>query len=558
MSETENKPFPQPVTGSTSDTGRVRQNNEDSFWVAPSTIGSEIISTKGWLYIVADGMGGYQGGEVASAIAIKAASDSYYASPTEGDAPTIIESLHLAVIDAQKAVLQHQAEDAEHSQMGSTLVMAVILENDLYVANLGDSRCYRLRDGCLQQMSHDHSWVAEQVRNGLLASDQIHGNLNRNLLTRALGQASSTVKPEIEKHDWRVGDRLLLCSDGLWDMTPDDNIRILLSKPDPGEASSALVDAANAAGGSDNITAVVVGEIRATQADPVSTTSATVPITSVLPVVPTQETRLPRVALIAIIATVVFLLAALIIVSQINLPVSSSVASTMATPAATFITIKPTAVPAMPTATVVEATATAPATVALAPTSTAQAKLVTPTVEATQSVSETIAVSTIVATLEPTALLEATATPLPTPELKTCVTRAVDMADWSKPPAATGVQPVADGIALWGLAHIETNQDLVQYFGIGSIGAPFTITVRALSAVKPATSDMKICFQSDVKNPTCSMKSARTVTAVNNPGFLWDFVYSFADQPTLPQLRIISLAKQKTPLTIMVIGLCQD
>jgi serine/threonine protein phosphatase PrpC len=560
MSDTAKLTIPQPNTGYTTDPGRVREKNEDSFWVSPPTLDKQLVTEKGWLFIVADGMGGYQGGEVASAIVIKAASDSYYSTPSpgEGEPGTIMESLRQAVLDSQKAVLKHQSEDSEHSQMGSTLVMAVIRDSELYVANLGDSRCYRLRDGTLEQLSHDHSWVAEQVRTGLLSPDHVHGNVNRSLLTRALGQANAIVKPEIEKLDWRAGDRLLLCTDGLWDMVPDDNIRILLSKTDPQEAALTLVNAANAAGGSDNITAVVVGSIESSEMLPIAASMVSDPITNKMAAIQAVPSGLPRMAIIAIVALIVVILAALIILSQISMPATATPTGTVIAATAAAVAQRTTAVQALPSATAVEPTATASVTVPAKPTVTAVEATASPTVSATQSVSEAIAASTVVATGTPAVTPVATTTPLPILESKACVTRTVTISDWQKSTVATGVQPVAGGIAVWGLSHIATKQDLVGYLGLDQIHAPFTITVKALSSVKPAPGDLWACFQGDVNSTQCSntIKGARSVTQVEVPGFVWAFSYPFTEQPTLPQLRLISLAKQKSPLTIMEIEFC--
>ncbi|HEY3290344.1 MAG TPA: protein phosphatase 2C domain-containing protein [Anaerolineae bacterium] len=561
MTETAKLTLPQPNTGFTSDPGRVREKNEDSFWVSPPTLDKALVAAKGWLFIVADGMGGYQGGEVASAIVVKAASDSYYAEPGTGNADDIMDALRQAVFDSQKAVLQHQSEDTEHSQMGSTLVMAVVRESDLFVANLGDSRCYRLRDGQLTQLSRDHSWVAEQVRSGLLSPDQVHGNVNRSLLTRALGQASSIVKPEIEQLDWRPGDRLLLCCDGLWDMVPDDNIRILLSKQDPQEASQALVDAANAAGGVDNITAVVVGSIEANDAMPIVAGEILNPVTSKIPIpqaapvaatATTPARGLPKAAIIATAAIIVMLLMAVVIISQLNTS-GQAAPSTTATmvaaaqrPSATHVKTATVDASTVPTTTVnVQPT--------LATSGAAAAQVTT-----TQSVSEAIAASTVVATETPTALPQSTTTPMPTLSASGCVTRSINYADWQKSDVSTGVQLVADGIAVWGGSHIATNQTITTYMGLDQLQAPFTLTVKTLSGVAPSTKDLWVCFQNDVNSVTCSntVKIAR-VTQVKIPGSAWAFSFSIPAIPSLPQLRIISLAKSLAPITITGIEYCQ-
>lgn len=556
MTETAKLTLPQPNTGFTSDPGRVRDKNEDSYWVSPPTLDKALVAAKGWLFIVADGMGGYQGGEVASAIVVKAASDSYYADAGTGAPDDIMDSLRQAVLDSQKAVLQHQSEDTEHSQMGSTLVMAVVRESDLFVANLGDSRCYRLRDGQLTQLSRDHSWVAEQVRSGLLTPDQVHGNINRSLLTRALGQSNSIVKPEIDHLDWRPGDRLLLCCDGLWDMVPDDNIRILLSRPDPQEVSQALVSAANAAGGPDNITAVVVGSIESSEFVPIVSSPVVNPVTDKIPIAapapPASTSRgLPKAAIIGAAAIIVMLLMAIVIISQLS---TSGQSAPSTAPTVMAAAPRPSATPV--TTATAEATAVATPTVNVQPTVTASGASVP--VTTTQSVSEAIAASTVVATETPTGLPEATTTPLPAMSASGCVTHSINYADWQKSDVSTGVQLVADGIAVWGGSHIATNESFATYMGLDQLQAPFTLTVKTLSGVAPSSKDMWVCFQNDVNSATCSntVKVAH-LTQIKIPGSSWAFSFPIPARPTLPQLRIVSLAKSLAPITITGIEYCQ-
>jgi len=244
-----------------SDTGNVRSVNEDRFWVTPDSFDAVSVAKKGQLFVVADGMGGYSAGDVAADIVAKTMSESYYSEQVNA-ATDIAGALRYAVKQAQKKVTEEQQRSPDKAQMGSTMVSAVVRANDVWVANVGDARCYRLREGKLKQLSKDHSWVAEQVAAGVLKPSETKGHPLRSAVTRAIGQAQASAEPDVSQHEWLPNDRLLLCSDGLWDMLGDDKILTLLaSEPNPKEATDALVKAANDEGGQDNITAIVVGEL---------------------------------------------------------------------------------------------------------------------------------------------------------------------------------------------------------------------------------------------------------------------------------------------------------
>ena len=243
------------------DTGNVRSVNEDRFWITPESFDAIAVAKKGQLFVVADGMGGYAAGDVAAEIVSKTMGESYYGEQTDA-AADIAGALRYSVAQAQKKVTEEQQRSPDKAQMGSTLVAAAIRANDVYVANVGDARCYRLRDGKLKQLSKDHSWVAEQVTAGVLKPTEIKGHPLRSAVTRAIGQAQASSEPDVSQHEWKEHDRLLLCSDGLWDMLSDEKILALLSsEPNPKEAADALVKAANDEGGQDNITVIVVGEL---------------------------------------------------------------------------------------------------------------------------------------------------------------------------------------------------------------------------------------------------------------------------------------------------------
>lgn len=226
-------------TGSRTDVGKVRKHNEDSLIIKPP------------LYAVADGMGGHEAGEVASDIAIQTIAN---------EAPTSVDpnALRAAVVAANKAIIQGAREGVGRPGMGTTLTAAVIEEDDLLIAQVGDSRAYLLHDGELQQLTRDHSLMEELVSSGQITEEEARYHPNRSIITRALG-SDPTAQPDLYELQVSAGDRLLLCSDGLSGMLePEELERILAGDEDPQKVADKLVDAANAAGGFDNITVLVI------------------------------------------------------------------------------------------------------------------------------------------------------------------------------------------------------------------------------------------------------------------------------------------------------------
>ena len=230
--------------GALTDTGRARAVNQDSLLVVD-----------GRLYAVADGMGGHRGGEVASALALESLAGNL-------DEPST-RALVASVTTANAAVYTRSAQDPELRGMGTTLIaMALIVGADgqerLAMANVGDSRAYRLRGGALEQITEDHSLVESLVRQGRITAEEAANHPQRNIITRALG-----VDPQVEVDSWELpavpGDRFLLCSDGLFNEVEPDVIAAILGRlDDPDAAVAELVRLANEGGGRDNITCVVV------------------------------------------------------------------------------------------------------------------------------------------------------------------------------------------------------------------------------------------------------------------------------------------------------------
>lgn len=238
--------------------GRQRQHNEDSF----------LVENDARLFLVADGMGGHAAGEIASRIAVDSISEFIlHTKEDEGTWPHAYDEnlkrstnrLMAAVRLANTRVLEAMRKDARLRGMGTTVVACLADETTVSVAHVGDSRAYLIRDNQLSRITNDHSWVFEQVQAGMLTEAEAEKHPLRNVITRALGGALQ-VSPDAREIEAKSGDVYLLCSDGLTGMVPEDEILRLVNSHD-GDLEAAcqeLIDAANANGGLDNVTAVLV------------------------------------------------------------------------------------------------------------------------------------------------------------------------------------------------------------------------------------------------------------------------------------------------------------
>jgi protein phosphatase len=227
-------------SASLTDPGRRRRHNEDAFVCEPP------------LFAIADGMGGAQAGELASRLAAAAV------GRTEVDGRAGRERVVGLIEEANRSVYERAAGDESVSGMGTTMTVALVEDNEVWIGHVGDSRAYLVRDGVLRQVTDDHSLVAELVREGRITPDEAGSHPHRSVITRALG-TDPEVAVDVMAVPTRPGDVFVLCSDGLSSMVDDAAIlgAIQKNRGDLGAAARVLVDSANAAGGEDNITVVV-------------------------------------------------------------------------------------------------------------------------------------------------------------------------------------------------------------------------------------------------------------------------------------------------------------
>jgi protein phosphatase len=248
--------------GQRTDVGRRREHNEDSLGVYRPDHEAEL-ERRGLLLLVADGMGGYAAGEVASRVALETVSIEYYGD-SWGD---LEDALDRALQLANEAVREEATRNVERAGMGTTIAAAVICRGELAAANVGDSRVYVSRGGLLRQVTHDHSWVAELMAAGKLTAEEAKRHPMRNVVTRSLGGRADVEVETYPRDQLRPGDVVLVCSDGLWGMIPADQIQEIVEPLSAQAAADALVAAANDAGGHDNISAIVCRVLGAGEED---------------------------------------------------------------------------------------------------------------------------------------------------------------------------------------------------------------------------------------------------------------------------------------------------
>jgi serine/threonine protein phosphatase PrpC len=248
------------ISGCGQSIGLQREHNEDCLFAFSATMGGETNSAPLGLFIVADGMGGHQYGEVASAAAVRTMANyllkrfhTYLTNPSEGMDEPLQEMMRVAILESQRVVTQAAPGS------GTTLTAAIVLGHQMTIGHVGDSRAYALSiDGRVETLTRDHSLVRRLEELGQITSEEASTHFQRNVLYRAIGQGE-VLEPDIFTMPFPQPGFLLLCSDGLWSVLSNDNLcDLVTTAPNLHVACRNLIDAANAAGGPDNISAVLV------------------------------------------------------------------------------------------------------------------------------------------------------------------------------------------------------------------------------------------------------------------------------------------------------------
>ena len=235
------------------DTGCQRETNEDC-GICTRPGNAELLASKGWLAVVADGMGGHLAGEVASNLAVDVITRVYYDDP--GDAHTALKN---AFVEANRRIYESALKNGKLRGMGTTCTALALHNGAAAYVHVGDSRLYMVRGGDIYLMTEDHSAVMEMVKHGLMSAGEARRHPDKNIILRALGS-----RPEIELMTWREplpaqeGDSFVLCSDGLYDLVEDEEIKQAVLTQEPPAACASLIAMAKERGGHDNITVAVV------------------------------------------------------------------------------------------------------------------------------------------------------------------------------------------------------------------------------------------------------------------------------------------------------------
>lgn len=229
------------------DVGLKRDKNQDAF----------LIDEDLGLFIVADGMGGHRGGEVASALAVETVQETIKKACKGRRKPNPRELLLTSYQQASRRIFEKQEEEEELHGMGTTMVVAYVQDGHVYIGNVGDSRCYLFNPPQLWQITEDHSLVNEQLRAGLISEEEVNRQLPKNIITRSVGYERE-VLPDFYERSLRPGEMYLLCSDGLTGMVDDLKITELLLKETPEKISDRCIEEAKKEGADDNITVMVV------------------------------------------------------------------------------------------------------------------------------------------------------------------------------------------------------------------------------------------------------------------------------------------------------------
>jgi len=259
-----------------SDRGQRRSSNEDCFVIAELTRTLQVQHTnlqqddaayschRGHVFLVADGVGGSKAGEVASGLSVRSIEEfllntlKRFSNLQAGEEQGVLRDLQNALFQADSRIFEESTAHPEWRGMGTTLTMAFAINWRLFLAHAGDSRCYLFSNGKLQQLTQDHTMTAEMVRRGIIAPQDQEHHPWRHVVTNLLGGSERGVRAELHSLDLHAGDVLLLCSDGLTEMVPEEQITaILREESGPQAACERLIARANDHGGKDNVTVIV-------------------------------------------------------------------------------------------------------------------------------------------------------------------------------------------------------------------------------------------------------------------------------------------------------------
>ena len=238
-----------------SDIGKAREMNQDSYYI------SDLEKDEIKLYILADGMGGYKGGEIASSLAVANVRNFIFNNfkKTKKDRESLSKLVKDAIEYANMIVYEKAQEDPELHDMGTTLDACLIYNNKVFIGHVGDSRVYRIRKNIMRRLTTDHSYVEKLLKEGTITKEEAYNHPKKNMLMKALG-CSALVEPDVLCKGFLKDDILLMCSDGLTNMLRESEIYSLLLN-NPNTPEEALIENANTLGGYDNITTIIVDNI---------------------------------------------------------------------------------------------------------------------------------------------------------------------------------------------------------------------------------------------------------------------------------------------------------
>ena len=294
------------LVGASSDTGRVREHNEDEVRLAEPE--SSQTAGRGFLAAVADGMGGHERGEVASNLAIETLFTTFYDEQSEETKDDLVMLLKQGFKASNDRIMSESTSVSSTGSMGTTMVAAAVSGTQLTIANVGDSRAYLVRAEAATQITRDHSLVAEQVASGVITAEEARTSNYRNVITRALGHRPK-VDVDVFEIDLLPDDRVVLCSDGVHGHVELEEVAAITLKQGPQEASQELIDLAMERGSTDNVTAAVLWFDPATEEVVAATAES-----------PAQGRLSPVLLLIVLVLVIAAVVAGLIFTNVLTLP----------------------------------------------------------------------------------------------------------------------------------------------------------------------------------------------------------------------------------------------